>query len=545
MPGKPDAMTLWQTLNRQGKYVCYGIDPKQIDSLPEEALVHYTDGSINVEDSLVRFGYETAAAVSSVVGYFKPNIAFWAKFKEPGLRALRRLIQLLKENFPEKLVIIDAKRNDIGETAKQAAEEIFGYGCDAVTVNPYLGWDGVEPFVAYRDKMVVLLVRTSNKSAAVMQDLPVLVDDALIDSAAEVAKLDPAKIANREQIRGKRPYYMWVAWQVANIWNMHGNCAVVIGATAPEQMAELVEILGDVPILSPGFGKQGASVEKIVPAAINGSGQLNIIANSSSGIMYAFKEERYGDKSYQEAAYAATCELAEEIAKWRRVALTKRIMTSVGALLHGHFVLKAGDHSDYYLNKDQATIRPLELEQLAMLMAEMLDGIELDVVVGPAYGAIGLSVELARALNHRRNLSGEAQILAIPAVKDGDGFALRPETIPLVDGKKAAVAEDIVTTGSSAKSVSAMLASHGARVVVVADIWNRGGVNAEGVGAEMHLSLVDEKLPKYPEAECPLCADKVHISTNVGHGAKYLLDHDLVNCDNCGKLHKPDGGCNW
>jgi orotidine-5'-phosphate decarboxylase len=170
-------------------------------------------------------------------------------------------------------VILDAKRGDIGSTAAQYVDEAFvRHGADAVTVNPYLGRDSVQPFLDRADKGVVILCRTSNPGAADLQDLAVTGADG-----------------------AQRPLYQHVAATVAADWNGHGNCALVVGATWPAQLREVRAIVGDgMPLLVPGVGAQGGDVEAVVrnAAAADGTG---LIVSSSRAILYASAGDDHAD----------------------------------------------------------------------------------------------------------------------------------------------------------------------------------------------------------------------------------------------------------
>jgi orotidine-5'-phosphate decarboxylase len=181
-------------------------------------------------------------------------------------------------------VILDAKRGDIGSTAQNYAIEAFErYGADAVTANPYLGRDSVQPFLDRADKGVVILCRTSNPSAADFQDL-------MIDG---------------------RPLYQHVAQAVARDWNGHGNCALVVGATWPEQLREVRAIVGDLPLLIPGIGAQGGDVEAVLRNGMAADG-AGLIVSSSRAILYASSGADYAD-----AARAATRKLRDAINRFR------------------------------------------------------------------------------------------------------------------------------------------------------------------------------------------------------------------------------------
>jgi orotidine-5'-phosphate decarboxylase len=182
-------------------------------------------------------------------------------------------------------VILDAKRGDIGSTAQMYAREAFDrYGADAVTVNPYLGRDSVQPFLDRSDKGVVILCRTSNPGAGDFQDLEV----------------------------DGRPLYQQVAATVARQWNTHGNCLLVTGATYPEQLAEVRAIVGDLPLLVPGIGAQGGDLQAVLRHGLTADA-TGLLISSSRAILYAGA----GD-DFAEAARQATRRLRDEINRHRR-----------------------------------------------------------------------------------------------------------------------------------------------------------------------------------------------------------------------------------
>ncbi len=156
-------------------------------------------------------------------------------------------------------MILDSKRGDIGSTAEQYAHEAFErYDADAVTVNPYLGRDSVEPFLKHGDKGVIILCRTSNPGAKDFQDLDV----------------------------GGKKLFQHVAEQVAKEWNTAGNCMLVVGATYPEELADIRTRVGDLPLLVPGVGAQGGDVAKVMAAGKTTAG-TGLVISSSRAILYA------------------------------------------------------------------------------------------------------------------------------------------------------------------------------------------------------------------------------------------------------------------
>ena len=189
-------------------------------------------------------------------------------------------------------VILDAKRGDIGSTAEQYAVEIFErYQADAITVNPYMGRDSVEPYLAYPDKGVILLCRTSNPGGSDLQFLNVGMAD------------QPEKLYER------------VARLVAREWNANGQCALVVGATFPGEIARVREIVGDLPLLVPGIGAQGGDVQATVQAGRTASG-CGLMINSSRAILYAGIADDT-ESGFADAARRVALETRDTINRYR------------------------------------------------------------------------------------------------------------------------------------------------------------------------------------------------------------------------------------
>jgi uridine monophosphate synthetase len=186
---------------------------------------------------------------------FKPNIAFYEALGQPGWDALRETLAAIPEDMP---VLLDAKRNDISSTAAAYARAVFDeLGVDAVTINPYLGSDGVEPFLAYEDRGVFLLCKTSNPGAGDLQDWS----------------------------QYGQPLYRRVA-ELAGEWAQGQEIGLVIGATYPEAMAEIRAAWPKTWFLVPGVGAQGGDLEAALQAGLRPDGR-GLIVNSSRGIIYA------------------------------------------------------------------------------------------------------------------------------------------------------------------------------------------------------------------------------------------------------------------
>lgn len=253
--------------------VCVGLDPE-----PAKFPARFAHDP----DAIFHFCRDIVDATAPYVCAFKPQIAHFAAAHAE--EALRMLILHIGFRYPDIPVILDSKRGDIGSTAQHYAAEAFDrYGADAVTVNPYLGRDSVQPFLDRADKGVVVLCRTSNPGAGDLQDMVI----------------------------GGRPLYQHVAEKIAREWNDNDNCALVVGATWPDQLREVRAIVGDVPFLVPGIGAQGGDVQAVVSNARTRDG-TGLVVSSSRAILYASA----GD-DYAEAAAHAARALRDEINRHR------------------------------------------------------------------------------------------------------------------------------------------------------------------------------------------------------------------------------------
>ena len=253
--------------------VCVGLDPE-----PAKFPAHLREDN----DAVFAFCKEIVDATADLAACFKPQIAHFAALGAE--LALQRLIRHIHDEHPGVPVILDAKRGDIGSTAQHYAHEAFErYGADAVTLNPYLGRDSVQPFLDRAEKGVVLLCRTSNPGAKDFQDLDC----------------------------GGLPLYQRVAETVARDWNGNGNCLLVTGATWPQELASVRAIVGEMPLLVPGVGAQGGDVAAVVANGKTAAGD-GLLVSSSRAILYAGQGEDFAD-----AAHAAAQSLRDEINRYR------------------------------------------------------------------------------------------------------------------------------------------------------------------------------------------------------------------------------------
>ena len=259
----------------EGKFVCVGLD-SELEKIPQRATQMSGARAITFNRAIIQ-------QTSDLVCAYKPNIAFYASRGAEGLQDLVTTVYLIKELAPEVPIILDCKRADIGNTNIGYVKEAFDvFGADAITVNPYFGAEALQPFLERKEKGVIVLCRTSNKGATEFQNREVIIKQdgfryegvgrKLLSATPEVFAI---------------PLYQLVAHRVAREWNKNGNCALVVGATAPDELAAVRNIVGDgFPILIPGIGKQGGDLEKTVNAGKDSKGQ-GMIINSSSGIIFA------------------------------------------------------------------------------------------------------------------------------------------------------------------------------------------------------------------------------------------------------------------
>ncbi|HWG28908.1 MAG TPA: orotidine-5'-phosphate decarboxylase [Steroidobacteraceae bacterium] len=260
---------LQESWARSDSLVCVGLDP-ELERFPSALAQHASP--------IFQFNRAIIDATADLVCAYKPQFAHYAAYEAED--QLERTIEYIHRSHPGVPVILDSKRGDVGNTAERYAIEAFErYGADAVTVNPYLGRDALEPFLRHEDKGVIVLCRTSNPGARDLQDLDV----------------------------GGRKLYHRVAELAARQWNSRGNCLLVVGATYPRELAEVREITGNMPFLVPGVGAQGGDVDQAVRSGQTADG-TGLIISSSRSILYASSGE-----DFAAAARKATMTLREQI----------------------------------------------------------------------------------------------------------------------------------------------------------------------------------------------------------------------------------------
>lgn len=234
--------------------LCVGLDP---------------DPQLMPQSDVFTFNKAIIDATSDLVCAYKPNLAFYEALGLGGLEAMKRTLEYIPKHIP---VIGDAKRGDIGNTARAYARALFEvFGFDAITVNPYLGHDSLEPFLSHPDKGIFILCKTSNPGAADFQ----------------------------EARCGRRYLYELVA-QKARAWNTSGNVGLVVGATYPEELRRVRQLCPEMPLLIPGIGAQGGDLALTVRYGVDGRGERAII-NSSRQILYASTGDDFAQAARRQA----------------------------------------------------------------------------------------------------------------------------------------------------------------------------------------------------------------------------------------------------
>ena len=304
---------LIEKIEQTGAPVVVGLDPS-LAFLPQhliekakrrhEEAVYGDDELEIIADALWKFNRGIVDEIADLVPAVKPQIAMYEQFGIPGLITYQRTVRYCREKG--LIVIGDVKRGDIGSTSAAYASAHLGriqfegirvpvFGTDFATVNPYLGSDGVKPFIDVcnaEDKGIFVLVKTSNPSSGELQDV-------LTQDGRPVYELMGEKV--RE-------------WGELSMDGEFSNVGAVVGATYPEQAARLRELMPHTFILAPGYGAQGATAQDLKPFFLEGG--KGAIVNSSRGIIAAYTKEKYakyGPEGYAEAARAAVTDMIEDL----------------------------------------------------------------------------------------------------------------------------------------------------------------------------------------------------------------------------------------
>ena len=273
---------LYAQIKAKKSMLCVGLDV-DFDKMPEHVKALAKGGEVAIggelfkgrSRSILAFNKSIIDATAPHCVAYKPNLAFYECYGIEGMKALEATVDYIRNKYPEIFLIADAKRGDIGNTARMYAKAFFEeMDFDAVTLAPYMGRDSVEPFLAYKDKWAIVLALTSNQSAVQFQTAQ----------------------------RDRKPLYQAVMEDMMSI-STPDNMMFVVGATKADKLAQLRSFCPDNFFLVPGVGAQGGSAEEVIAHGANDHGGLLI--NSSRGILYAGSGEDYAKKAAEAAASTA------------------------------------------------------------------------------------------------------------------------------------------------------------------------------------------------------------------------------------------------
>jgi uridine monophosphate synthetase len=423
---------LEQTALRNRSLVCVGLDP-QLEQMPEPFRGR--------PDAVFAFNRHIIDATRDLVCAYKPNYAFYEALGLDGLAALRRTIDYIGDDAP---VILDAKRGDIGNTAGAYAKAAFEtWGAGAVTVSPYLGRDSLTPFTAYKDRGVFVLCHTSNPGATDLQTLDC----------------------------DGRPLYQRVADMAGELG---ANVGLVVGATYPDPLRVIRQMLPATWILLPGVGAQGGDLFAALAAGLRPDG-LGLIVNAARSIIYAHDPR------------AACAELRDQINQGRNARPAAELalgLFDAGCVRFGTFTLKSGLTSPIYIDLRLLASHPDLLQLVAEAYAGLLAGLSFDRIAAIPYAAlpIGTAVSL---------LVGYPLLYPRKEVKQhGTAQSIEGE---YKAGERVVVLDDLITTGASKLEAIAPLTEAGLTVedvVVLIDRQSGGREDLAGRGVRLHAVLM-------------------------------------------------------
>ncbi len=457
---------LTAAVQRNNSLLCVGLDPD-----PCQFPAHFP-ATIDAA-ALVAWGRRLIEQTADLVCCYKPNSAFYEQFGAAGWEALRQTIAAVPDDIP---VLLDAKRGDIGSTAKAYARAAFDVlGADAVTVNPYLGRDAVAPFLAYPGKTVFVLAHTSNPSAAAIQDAMV----------------------------GEQRLFEHVVRQALN-WGEAEQIGFVVGATQPAALAAVRRLLADRPcwLLAPGVGAQGGDLEEALSAGLDAQGSGVIVPVSrqviyaedprtvARGLRDAVNAARTRPRSQQPTAPALPADPPApsfpSFPSFPSASPSSPLILALhaaGCVQFGDFTLASGRRSPIYLDLRRMASDPTLLRQAANAYAALLAPLRCDRLAAVPYAALPIGTAVALATD-------KPLIYPRKEVKSY-GTAQLIEGI-YAAGERVVVIEDLVTSGGSVLKAIAALEAAGLDLVDVVVLIDReqGGAQAlAAAGYRLHAAL--------------------------------------------------------
>jgi uridine monophosphate synthetase len=451
--------------------LCVGLDP------------HPADLSQPSAQAAEAYCLRLIEATADLALAFKPNAAFFEIYGSAGWDALRRVIASVPPGAP---LILDAKRGDIASTARAYAQAVFqSLGAAAVTANPYLGKDSLEPFLEDAGRGVFLLCKTSNPGSGDLQDLVVQSDDQA----------------------GLRLYE--VVARLAQRWAQKDNLGLVVGATHPDALRRVRRLAPDLWFLVPGIGAQGGDLQQALQAGLRADG-LGLLINVSRSIARS-ADPRQAARS-----------LVAEINQARRVRADKFRpegsyptppanfpsaladgLLEAGCVKFGQFTLKSGLQSPIYIDLRRLAGYPRLLSQVAQAYLPILRTLAFDRLAALPYAALPIATAISLQagwpmLYPRKETKGYGTRAAIEGVYQ--------------PGEQVVVIDDLATTGGSKFEAVQKLTEVGLRVqdvVVLIDRQSGAAASLQEAGYHMHAVFTLTQLLDYWEAAGKIPPEKI------------------------------------
>lgn len=448
--------------------LCVGLDPHPAD-LPEQSAAAAKQFCLN----LINVAAPYAAA-------FKPNSAFFEIYGAEGWQALQEVIAAIPAGIP---VILDAKRGDISSTADAYVKSVFGrLGAHAVTLNPYLGYDSIQPFLQDPEHGAFVLCRTSNPGAVDLQDL------ALVCECAPMRVYEKVAMLARE-------------------WNTQNNLALVVGATYPEALRSVRRLAPELWLLTPGIGAQGGDLEAALHAGLRRDG-LGMLVPVARGISRAADPEAAAQNLVIkireiQADFLSHPEVTELEAEVDRLEALADGLMEADCVRFGQYKLKSGLISPIYIDLRRLASFPKVLADVAAAYQLILKDLQFDRIVGLPYAAMPIATAISLQ-------TGYPMIYPRKEVKN---YGLQSEVEgEFKSGERAVVIDDLATTGGSKFEIIEKLTAVGLDVKDVVVLIDRQSGAAEALaeaGFTMHAVLKLTDLLDYWERTERVPAEKI------------------------------------